>query len=254
MTAPIANASSVSYVCDGHHHDTIYDDSTDVTNTPYWAVYVVSIFTVVPMYPCGPTGGDWGATVDYPFVNGADLQQYSGPSGIVQIGESWCTLSRLYPCAWPVSKPLLVYTSHDTGDVYTLATWWNQGLGAGILKQGDTYEVAVLRYGSTQWEFAAQDLTASTGWTYHTISKTWATAGGNLPWWGFETNNYASAMTTDISHNPATNYMRYETSDATWHQDAYDQGSCPLDGTNPGWYNCFTYNNGYNMESWTNAH
>jgi hypothetical protein len=223
----------------------------DVTPTVYFINEVYSFVTVVHQYPCVASGGKF----DTPYILGANLQ-YTNQHGpdIVQLGYSRC--EGVCPSGWPAATEVLIWTPSDNtgGGGISLATWWNQGLGAGVLYPGDQYEMAILPTGS-QWEYGVRDLTPgrTTGFTYHLAPNHWPVhTGGNFAWWGAEVNDWQSVLGNRVvDPSYAMTEMWWKESDnGKWNQISASQCS-GLNG--PWYYGCGTYNR-TTLEGWTDDH
>ncbi len=229
-----------SYQCDGtlrNSHDIL---ARNATNNPYLINEVVGFATAVHQYPCQSTGGGWGTGWDVPWILGANLQNSAaGTDGrIVQIGFGRCDSTCV--SGWLRGQELLVWTASDVsgGSMY-LATWWNQGLGAGVIREGDLYETAILPVDTNRWEYAVNDVSNSNGWTYHYATNGWPNKyGGKFAWWGAEVNNWMSVMgnrAIDTSFGMTTMQWR-ESDNNVVHYVSSD--ACYLPDPNPSYYGC----------------
>ena len=222
--------------CDGqprNSQDTIWKD---VTNNPYYINETIAFTWAVPMYPCNTTGSGAGQ-FDNPAILGANLESDDGSNPyLVQLGFGRCDA-----CGWG-SQVVMGWTPSDTSrGAPAVATWWNQGLGPGVVQLGHEYETAIAAVGS-QWEYAVRDLSGSNTWTYHFVANHWSTKlGGNVAWWGSETNNWQSVMghlSVDSAYYMNTMEWR-ESDNDTWHQ--MTPNSCVMSSPEPSWYYCTAY-------------
>lgn len=79
-------------------------------------------------------------------------------------------------------------------------------------------------------------------------------SGGNLAWWGAETNNWQSAMGVPVV-NPGfnTHSMEWRESDNnSFH--AFTASTCAASGNFPWYYGCAMANSNTTLEAWTDAH
>ena len=244
--------AAYTYSCDGYSRHVHAYVSQDVTEQTYWINEVVSYATVIHLYPCQSTGTGSGQ-FDAPAILGANLQYYDTPQGgyIVQLAFQRCDQD--CPSGWPEGKEVLAWTYADnTGGAVQPATWWNQGLGASILQEGDEYETAILPSG-TQWAYAVRDLTTGGAFTYHYATNHWPVhSGGNYAWWGSEVGNWQSVM-GHRAPDPAFNMntMEWKESDnGAWHH--MYPSDCVMDN-GPSYYDCWIYDTNV-LDSWTNDH
>jgi hypothetical protein len=125
-----------------------------------------------------------------PYIWGADLQFYNDGSGgyLVQLGFGRCENNGSIQCGggWVSGKDMLGWTSSDHSNGYIVpATWWNQGLGAGVVQDTDIYELAIVAISGPRWEFAVRDVSSNSAWKYGYTTNDWPySLGGNLAWWG----------------------------------------------------------------------
>jgi hypothetical protein len=153
----------------------------DATTTPYWVTSAIGDATVRPVYGC--VGGRLAIV---PVVN---IQQYNnGAYGrIVQLGYF----------ADSSGVPYLAWTPNDNADgLMVTATWFNEGYGAGRLVPGQYYRFDIYHDSSGRWKYCVRDVTSTwnSGWKCNVADNHWGTPGGNLVWWGYETDNSHSSL------------------------------------------------------------
>jgi len=248
---PTVAASAYFYNCDGTARSSFDAISKNVTATAFYIKAAAGDVTVRQLAPCNPIGTVFGSQWDEPFVLGATIQDYNSDTtnNIVQIGYARCG----YPsgiganCGGvPADNNMyLVYTNSDhAGGAEHLATWYHQGLK---LTPGDRFRMKISRVTSgcpigeaDCWQFCARNISIGEAYICRTIAYTWGTCcGGNLAWWGSETNNNASQMGAAASGLDFNmDYMQYLTTQAgaAWTVRT-GMPACDVP-TGPSWYHC----------------
>jgi len=260
---PVATATAFAYNCDGTSRASHHIVTKDFTSTPWYIKDAAGDAAVRQLAPCNQIGIDVpGAQYDEPFVWLASLQAYNNGTDdpyIVQVGYARCGRTGfLVSCGGTPgdNNMYMVYTDsdHSGGEIHQ-ANWYN---GGAKLKVGDRYRGRLSRLTSgcgigqaDCWQICARDITANETYDCTTIDYTWPTSnGGNLAWWGAETNNYASQMgaaATSADFN--MDYMQYRSSQAgaTWTVRT-DLPSCSIH-TGPSYYHCAITSTVYNADT-----
>jgi hypothetical protein len=181
----------------------------NATTTPYWVKAVAGDATVQMIYGCA--GG--GAPGVMSLVPVANLQEYAikagdpslppGPCGtyggydprkyIVQIGF-WADSSGV---------PYLFWTPDSSGcGASQTATWYTRsGYSPGRVFPGHAYRFRITLASSNTWSLCVMDRTLGESYRCGNVANTWITStgshnglGGNVAWWGYETNNTSASM------------------------------------------------------------
>jgi hypothetical protein len=112
---------------------------------------------------------------------------------------------------------------------------------------------------SSVWQYCIRNITTSEAYVCTTALRHWSSEGGNLAWWGTETNDLKSQMAVKSTDPDITmDYMQYLTT-VTGAQWTVRTGlsACSLPDGNPSWYKCTTTTTVYSFDtlnSWTNLY
>lgn len=212
-------------------------ESKDVTFDPYFITEVIGEARDEALLPCSGSGS-FPTGADTPFVLPANLQWANSSSSnlIIQVGFARCTKTSCFVPNDGYEHP--IWTPADnTGGVVALATWYHSG---NALTRGSRYRFLAEPNGAGNWILCIQNYTAGESYVCSpAITNHWGSNGGNLAWWGAETNNTNSQMgvtATNIDVNISD--MIYVYNSTAYRRDGFS--SCEwVPASKPSYYECY---------------